>query len=103
MSQHLADLLAAARAQLDRDERVALASNPARHREIVTEVLHTGKLGSHLQAAHIARWNPERVLAITASRRKVLDELEVLQAARPLTAEAIALALAEMLAEGPER
>lgn len=48
--------------ELDGDERAAKASDPARHREIVTETLAKRVVGTHRQAGHIARWDPARVL-----------------------------------------
>jgi hypothetical protein len=77
-------------AQIDQDALSAAASNPTWHRYIVSQVLGTGKIGARHQAAHIARWDPDRVLNQTKNLRLVLDLLELLAETRPLTARMIA-------------
>jgi hypothetical protein len=67
------DLITWLRAQIDKDEQIAKASDQVRHREIVTEVLAKPIAGTHRQAAHIAYWDSARVLALTTALRAIID------------------------------
>jgi hypothetical protein len=72
VSDILSELIPWLTEQLDQDEKVARAARPDRHRAIVTEVLGTGALGAHLQARHVAEWDPARVLAEIDAKRRII-------------------------------
>ena len=66
------DLITWLKAQLDDDERVALAADPKRHRAIVTQSM-TGQSGAHHNTRLVAEWDPARVLAEIHAKRLILD------------------------------
>lgn len=103
----MSDLVTWLRAQLDDDERVALAASPAPWHLNVEgdEVLAIDDVpvaeafalsGNQLRATavHIARWDPTRVLAEVEAKRRILADFECWQ---PHDAGHEALALAVQL------
>ena len=104
------EVIAAIRARLDDDERIALAAYPnawhieeTRHHEFLIvpdyfpstpAVARTASNGEH-----IARWDPARVLAAVRGHRKILDEIERLDRSADVDSGPAATALLAALAE----
>lgn len=69
----VAELASWLRAQIDDDDRVALACTAQGHRRIVAMVAAGTKYGIRHRSQFVADWSPDRVLAEIAATRLILD------------------------------
>ena len=80
MTSDVREQIAAIRAQLDEDERVAKAASPGPWDHGGNGLVWPSRIGDPVSgstesedAQHIARWNPKRVLAEIKAKRELLD------------------------------